>query len=162
MKATETRDLVMTRVFDAPLADVWRAWTEGESVMAWWGPTGFTAPMARMNVGKGGVSVVCMRPPEGPDLCNTWTYNLVKPSERLEFVLDWADKDGNPLDPVSLGLPPGMPRHVRHVITFVPLAEDRTELTVTEYGYTSDMFFDLSRIGLEQTLDKLKAHLAGP
>lgn len=158
--SAETRDLIMTRTLEAPVADVWKAWTESESVMAWWGPAGFTAPLARMDVREGGTSIVCMRPPEGPDLCNSWTYSLIVPNQRLEFVLDWADKDGNPIDPSSLGLPPEMPRHVRHVITFVPLGSDRTELTVTEYGYTSEMFFDLSKAGLSQTLDKLEAYLA--
>jgi len=37
-----TRDLVVTRVFNAPVAQVWRAWSDPAPVMRWWGPTGKT------------------------------------------------------------------------------------------------------------------------
>ena len=42
-----TRDLVVTRTFDAPVERVWRAWTESEDVKQWWGPLGFSAPSHR-------------------------------------------------------------------------------------------------------------------
>ena len=38
------RGLVITRVFDAPRDLVFKAWTEPERVMRWWGPNGFTTP----------------------------------------------------------------------------------------------------------------------
>ena len=44
-----TLDVVVTRVFDAPVEEVWKAWTDSEKVMRWWGPTGFTAPVARID-----------------------------------------------------------------------------------------------------------------
>ena len=45
----EKRDVVITRTFDAPVEQVWKAWTEPEFVMRWWGPTGFTSPSCKMN-----------------------------------------------------------------------------------------------------------------
>jgi len=111
-----------------------------------------------MDFREGGASLVCMRPPKefgGPDMYNTWTYRSIVPNERLEFVLDWADKDGNRVDPSTMGLPAFMPRDVRHVVTFVPVGDGTTEMTVTEYGYTNDQLFDLSKAGLEQCLDKM-------
>jgi uncharacterized protein YndB with AHSA1/START domain len=35
-----TRDLVVSRTFDAPIARVWQAWTESDDVKRWWGPLG--------------------------------------------------------------------------------------------------------------------------
>ena len=64
-------------------------------------------------------------------------------------------------DPTKVGLPPDFPQDVRNVISFKPVAENKTEMTVTEYGYTSDQWFDLSKAGLEQCLDKMAAALAG-
>lgn len=154
------KDLVVTRVFEAPVDLVWHAWSDCEHVKRWWGPTGFTCPVAQMDFREGGVSLVCMRPPKefgGADMYNTWTYSSIVPNERLEFVLDWADKIGNRRDPVSMGLPPFMPRDVHHVVTFKSLGNGKTEMTVTEYGYTNDQLFDLSKAGLEQCLDKMAA-----
>jgi uncharacterized protein YndB with AHSA1/START domain len=110
-----------------------------------------------MEVREGGTSLVCMRSAEGQDFYNTWTYRRITPMEQIEFVLDWADKDGNRIDPAKMGLPPDMPRDVRHVITFRAVGDNKTEMTVTEYGYTSDQHFDLSKADLEQCLDKMAA-----
>lgn len=153
------KDLVVTRVFDAPVELVWAAWTDPQRVMQWWGPNGFTSPVARMDVREGGTSLVCMRTPTGQDLYNTWRYREVRPMQRLEFIMDWADKDGTRIDPVSIGLPSDIPRDVRHLVTFKPVSGNKTEMTVTEYGYASDKMFDLSKVGLEQCLDKMAAAL---
>jgi uncharacterized protein YndB with AHSA1/START domain len=157
---SETKDLVVTRVFDAPVADVWKYWAESEGVKKWWGPNGFTSPLARMDFREGGVSLVCMRAPNGQDFYNTWTYRKIDPLKRIEFILGWADKDGQRIDPVTMGLPPDIPQEVRHVVTFKDV-NGKTELTVMEYGYKSDQTHDLSKAGLEQCLDKMAAALGG-
>lgn len=160
---TETYDLTVTRVFGAPVEDVWKAWTESAQVKRWWGPHGFTVPVADMDVREGGRSLVCMRAPKeygGQDLYNTWTYRKVQPHQRIEFILNFADKDGNKLDPATLGLPPGIPHDVPHVITFNRAGDGRTEMTIIEYGYTSRQAHDQSKAGLDQVLDKLAATFA--
>ncbi len=154
-------DLVVSRRFDAPVRQVWHQWTEPEHVMRWWGPHGFTAPIAEMNVREGETSFVCMRSPDGHDLYNTWTYHRVIPNERLEFFMGFAHENGDPAEPSELGLPPDIPSRVRHVVTFEPIGETRTELTVTEYGYSSKQTRDMSKLGLEQVLDKMAVSLSG-
>ena len=37
-QTTKKRDLIVTRVFDAPVEQVWKAWSDPSSVMQWWGP----------------------------------------------------------------------------------------------------------------------------
>jgi uncharacterized protein YndB with AHSA1/START domain len=58
----KTFDVVVTRVLDAPVEEVWKAWNDPAYVMRWWGPTGFTSPSAEMDFRLGGSSLVCMRP----------------------------------------------------------------------------------------------------
>jgi uncharacterized protein YndB with AHSA1/START domain len=153
----DAKDLVVTRVFDASIDRVWKAWSDGNDVMQWWGPTGFTSPVAKMDFREGGSSLVCMRSPDGHHMYNTWTYKKIVPNNRIEFVLDWADENGKRVDPSAMGLPPTMPRDVRHVITFKTIAPNKTEMTVTEFGYTSQEHYDLSKAGLEECLDKMAA-----
>jgi uncharacterized protein YndB with AHSA1/START domain len=160
MATLNTHDMVLTRTFDAPVDDVWRAWTESELVKRWWGPTGFTAPLAEMDVREGGTSRVCMRAPAefgGQDLYNTWTYGTVIPMERLEFVHAFSDADRNPVEPADLNLPPGIPRDVPHLVTFTAVGDGRTELMVRESGYASAEVAAFSRGGMEQCLDKMAA-----
>jgi len=154
-------DLTVTRTFDVPVEQVWQAWTEPEHVKRWWGPDGFTAPIAEMDVREGGTSLVCMRSPGGAEFYNTWTYHRVAPSERLEFDMGFADANGNAAHPAELGLPPDIPPAVRHVVTFEPVGPARTELTVTEHGYTSPQTVEISKLGLEQCLDKMAVELSG-
>ncbi len=109
-QAAEKRDLVVTRVFDAPVEQVWKAWSDPEYVMQWWGPEGFTSPLARMDFREGGTSLVCMRSPEYGDQYNIWTYRKIVPTERIEYISNLADKDGNKADPVKMGMPPDFPQ----------------------------------------------------
>ena len=91
---------------------------------------------------------------------NTWTYTKILPMQRIEYVLHFTDKDGQAFDPAEMGLPAGIPKWVRNVNTFKDLGNGTTEMTITEYGYTSDQAHDLSKAGLEECLDKMAAIFA--
>ena len=158
-RATEKRDLVVTRVFDAPVEQVWKAWSDPEYVVRWWRPEGFMSPLAKMDFREGGTSLVCMRSPEGQDFYNTWNYREIVPMQRIEFIQNISDEDGKKVDPVEVGLPPDVPPEVPHVVAFKAVGDNKTEMTVTEYGYTSDQMVDISKAGLEQCLDKMAASL---
>ena len=155
-----TFDMVITRRFDAPVVRVWQAWSDAEDVKRWWGPKGFTTPVADLDFREGGTSLVCMRSPEGQDLYNTWTYTEIVPMERIEFVQRFADEEGKPIAPEDAGLPPELPREVRHVIAFTAASADTTEMTVTEYGYKAEWLVKLSRAGMDECLDKMAAIFA--
>jgi uncharacterized protein YndB with AHSA1/START domain len=159
----DTHNVNVTRRFDASIERVWRAWVEPELVMQWWGPAGFTCARADMDFREGGTSLVCMRAPAefgGGDIYNTWTYTEIVPLQRFEYVLRFSDADGTALDPATLGLPPGIPKEVRNRNVFADLGEGRMELTITEFGYASPEAAEISRMGLEQCLDKMEAVLA--
>lgn len=162
-ESTQKRDLVVTRVFDAPIALVWKAWTDPEQVMRWWGPNGFTSPLARIDFREGGTSLVCMRAPEwlgGQDMYSTWAYQKIVPIERIDYVHNLADKDGNKTDPVKLGLPPDFPQDVRNTVTFKDLGESKTEIIVTEYDWPVGQMRQMAKMGLGQCLDKMAAIFA--
>lgn len=159
----QQRDLVITRIFDAPIELVWKAWTDAEQVMQWWGPDGFTSPSAQMDFREGGTSLLCMRAPEefgGQDFYSTWTYTKIVPMARIEYIHNLADKDGQKVDPVQMGMPADFPRDQRHVITFTALGTNKTELTVTEYGWTVGHMMEMSQLGMEQCLEKMATSFA--
>jgi len=47
------QELVITRVFDAPRDLVFKAWTEPQRLMRWWGPNGFTTPFCKVDLPAG-------------------------------------------------------------------------------------------------------------
>jgi uncharacterized protein YndB with AHSA1/START domain len=155
------RDLVVTRVFDAPVELVWKAWSDPEHVMRWWGPQGFTSPTCRMDFREGGTTIVHMHAPAFGDLYNTWAYREIVPLRRIEFIQQFADEDGRKVDPVELGLPAETreAQDIRNVVTFKAVG-GKTEMTVTESGYASDQALNFSKMGLEQCLDKMAASFA--
>ncbi len=155
-------DLEVTRTIDAPVELVWQAWVDSDLVRQWWGPTGFTAPTARMDFREGGTSLVCMRSPEGHDIYNTWTYRVITPMERIEFDSRFADQEGTTVEPAAIGLPPDIPQPVPHVVAFQNMGDGRTTLTVTEHGYSPGPVLDMSRQGQEECLDKLAAVVTRP
>ena len=150
-----------SRELDAPPSVAWRSWTDPAILQRWWGPPGFTCPTAEMDVRVGGTSLVSMSAPDWgfPEMFSTWEYTRVDEPQRLEFVYRFADGDGAPLD--ETGRPPGVPAEVAHTITFEALAGDRTLMRVHEAGYTSDQALEMSRQGLESSLDKLTPLFAG-
>lgn len=57
--------IVLERFFSAPITLVWQMWTEPEHFKNWYGPNGFTVPVAEMDVKVGGKHLFCMASPDG-------------------------------------------------------------------------------------------------
>ena len=164
MTPDQTLSVVAHRTVAAPVAAAWAAFAEPDLVRRWWGPQGFTCPLARMDVRVGAASLLAMRAPTefgGGETYNTWTYSVVEPPVRLEYVLRFADQSGTTINPADAGIPPGVPEAVPHVVTFTPRPEGGTTVHVTESGYTDENARNISQAGLEQCLDKLEAVLSG-
>src|SRR6266850_641335 len=71
----ENLELVITRVFDTPRGLVFKAWTDPEHLVRWWGPSGFTMPTCEMDVRAGGKYRFRMRSPEGPEV---WWHGICR------------------------------------------------------------------------------------
>lgn len=149
-----THDVAVTRTFNASPTRVWAAWTEDPQVMKWWGPKPWTCPEARMDVREGSASIVCMRSPEGFEIWMRWDYSKVVPNERIEYTQNLSDKDGNLIEPTSIGMPAEFPRNVGTVVTLVPEGE-KTVVTITEHTTTTQALMDGSQQGLEMVMDQM-------
>jgi uncharacterized protein YndB with AHSA1/START domain len=160
---TSKQDLVVTRIIDAPVEIVWKAWTDPERVKRWWGPKDYTSPTCKIDLREGGKYVFGMRAPNyqgGQDSYTAGVYRKIVPMERLEFTQSLADKDGNKIDPAQMGMPPDFPKEILTAVAFKRARCDMTELTVTEYDWPVGQMFVYSLAGLHQSLDKLAESLA--
>jgi uncharacterized protein YndB with AHSA1/START domain len=79
-------ELSLSRRFKAPRERVFRALTEADQLMKWWGPKGFTVPNLKLDVRPGGAWRTTMRSPEGQEHIVSGVYREIVPPSRLVFT----------------------------------------------------------------------------
>ena len=94
LNTSTSREIVITRVFDAPRALVWEAWTDPKHVVHWWGPKGFTTTIEKMDVRPGGVWKHVMHGPDGTDYPNKSVFTKVAKPERIVYSHGGGKKGG--------------------------------------------------------------------
>jgi uncharacterized protein YndB with AHSA1/START domain len=139
------RELVISRVFDAPRELVFEMWTDPKHVAQWWGPNGFTNTIHEMDVRAGGAWRFVMHGPDGRDYKNKIVFIEVAKPERLVY------------DHVS-----GPQFHV--TVTFVEQG-DKTRLTVRMLFESAAQRDKVAKEfgaieGLSQTLGRLAEQLS--
>ena len=151
MDQEDERLVRISRTFEAPLEALWKAWTEPDHFMKWYGPIGFTAPTCEIDLRVGGRHLWSMRSPDGRQMYFTGVYKEVVPMERLVFTDSMSDAEGKLMSPEMEG--PGMHVTMDVTVTFAH-ADGKTTVTVSHVGE------EHARIGWEQAFDKVAAMLA--
>lgn len=80
------RELVLTRLIDAPRDKLFRAWTEPELMKQWFTPRPWTTPVIEVDLRPGGSNLIVMRGPDGAEFPNRGVYLEVVKNERLVFT----------------------------------------------------------------------------
>ena len=156
-----TERMVVTRVFDAPRELVWKAWTDPNYVMQWWGPKGFTAPVCKMDFRMGGKFLCCMRSPDGQEFWNGGQYHEIVPQEKIVSSMYFADADGNRVEPEHYGIEHEAIEDAYDVITFEDLGNGQTKLTFIG-NETMESATESGQLeGWRQILDKIAGVVAG-
>lgn len=149
--------LVIGRIFDAPREMVWKAWTEPELIMGWWGPKNFTAPFCTIDFRVGGSYLFCMRSPEGKDYWSTGVFREIVPFERIVATDSFADEKGNVVPASHYGLTSNYPLELLLTLTFED-QDGKTRLALGHVGHPASDIED-ARQGWNESLDKLSALL---
>ena len=88
------REIVISRVVDAPRELVWAAWTEPKHVVHWWGPRGFSTTIKKMDFRVGGAWEHTMKGPDGANYPNKSTFREIVPLERITYSHGGGREDG--------------------------------------------------------------------
>lgn len=144
------REIVLSRVFDAPRDLVFQAWTNKEHISRWFGPKGFTTTTHEMDVRVGGMWRFELRGPDG----KTWDSRVVFLEMKRPELLVYdhgLDKDDDP-------------GRFRVTLTFDEQSDKKTVLTMRQLHPTkaqrmAGIGFGAVELGY-QTLDKLAEHLS--
>jgi len=136
------REIQVERVFDAPLARVWSAFTEPELLAQWWG-RGNKLEIVRMEVERGGHWRFVEHGPDG-DHGFEGRYREVTPTERIVWTFEWD----------------GMPGHVAvETVEFSDLGDGRTKVTSTSLFHTVEERDGMLHSGMETGLNEAYAAL---
>jgi len=160
--ATTSTELVITRVFDAPRELVWKAWTEPEHLMRWWGPKGFTAPAVEIDFRAGGKVLAAMQSPEfneGRPIWSTGVYREIVPFERIVCTDSFADEHGNVVPATYYGMEADMPLEMLITVTFEDLG-GKTRMTLRHEGIPAGPEREGANQGWSESFDKLAEYLA--
>ena len=117
--STSDRELILTRLINAPREKIYRAWTIPELLKQWFAPLPYTTPVAELDVRVGGANLIVMRGPDGTDMPNRGVYLEVVPNERLVFT-----------DAYSAAWEPSAKPFMTLILTFEDIGEGRTAATL--------------------------------
>jgi len=121
--------MVISRVFDAPRELVWKAWTDPQYVMQWWGPKGFSCPTCKIDFRVGGKFLISMKSPDGQEFYNGGEYHEIVPHEKIVSSMYFADADGNKVEAAELGIEHEAIEDANDVTLFEDLGNGQTKLT---------------------------------
>jgi uncharacterized protein YndB with AHSA1/START domain len=88
------REIVMTRVFDAPRHLVWEAFTRPELLKRWFGPRGWSMTVCEVDLKVGGGFRFVLRSPEGKEMGMRGVYREIVPPERSVHMESFDDYPG--------------------------------------------------------------------
>ena len=157
----EIERMVVTRIFDAPRELVWKAWTDPQYVMQWWGPKGFTAPVCKIDFRVGGKFLCCMRSPDGQEGWNGGEYHEIVPHEKVVYSMYFADSNGYKVDPAELGIEHEAIEDARDVVIFEDYGNGQTKVTLIGNETIEDAKNSGQLEGWNEVLDKVAAVVAG-
>jgi uncharacterized protein YndB with AHSA1/START domain len=151
--------LVIERVFDAPRDLVWKAWSEPELFMRWYGPKGFTTPVCKIDFRVGGAWLNCMRSPDGQEFWSTGVYREIVAMERIVTTMERSDADGNVVPATHDGMGADVPIEMLMTVTFEEQA-GKTKMTLRHQGLPAGEMREGAGQAWNQAFDKLAESLA--
>jgi uncharacterized protein YndB with AHSA1/START domain len=147
-KPLAERDVTIVRMFDAPRALVFKAWTDAAQLAQWWGPDGFTNPVCEIDARSGGALRIHMRGPDGQIYPMKGVIQDILAPERIVFTNIAVDAAGN---------------HLLEGLTTVTFAEDggKTKLTLHTHAVAvTDVaiaYLQGMEMGWTQSIERLLA-----
>jgi len=160
----QSRPFILSREFNAPRELMWSLWTEQDHFTRWFGPKGFTMPVAKMDFRPGGLFHYCLTSSDGKELWGKAVYREIVKPEKIVWVNSFSDKNaGLTRHPFSKDLWP------LELLTEVTFAEQGGRTTVTvkwlpldstpEERQTFDQNHESMKMGWGGTMEQLTNYL---
>lgn len=130
---TSDREIVVTRLLNAPRELVFEVWTSQQHVDKWWGPDGFTNTTRKMDVRPGGEWIYVMHGPNGKDFDNRIRFLEVVRPEKLVYLHD-SGKDNDPSEFQTIVTFETIGNQTKVTLKSVFKTREAKEFVVREFG----------------------------
>jgi uncharacterized protein YndB with AHSA1/START domain len=141
------REIVMTRVFDAPRELVFEAHSSCEHMRQWWGPRGYEVASCEVDFRPGGTWRIVHRGPDGQEYGFHGEYREIVPPERITWTFEFE----------------GMPGHVSVETMTLEEHDGKTTFTATSVYDTVEDRNGMLESGMEsgavETMERLDEYL---
>lgn len=137
----------LRRVFNAPVARVYSAWTNPAMMNEWFHPGRQVTSQCEVDLRVGGRYRIAMHPPQGEPYVVGGTYQEIIPDEKLVFTWRWAQADGEGEMLITL--------------EFNELSPNETEVVLTHSQFPNQEERDSHEMGWVSCFDNLELALVG-
>jgi len=159
-KKSTAEEVLITRFFNASREDVFQAWTSAESLSRWYAPNDCTIEFKKFDFRIGGEFHHCIRNPHVHDCwCLGMFLEIIEP-EKIVYSIAISDKDGNPVQPVTMGMDPDWPVETIVTVTLEEI-DGKTKLTLKQTVDTALAKRTGAYPSWLQMLDHLEAEFSG-
>lgn len=110
-------EVFIEEIFNASIEKVFEAWTDPEKLMKWYAPDGCTIHFKKIEIEKGGKYHSCISNPQYGDCWCIGEYKEVIPHSKIIFTMINADENGNPVNPVEIGMDSDWPGETLVTVT---------------------------------------------
>jgi len=153
-KDLANKKIKVVREFDAPIQQVWKAWTESKLLDQWWAPKPWKANTKSMDFREGGSWLYYMEGPDGSRHYCRADYNSVVPNKKFVGDDSFCDENGNPINDLP---------HMHWEVSFTPSVAgtkvnvDLTFETEADLNKIVEMGFKEGFAAAHNNLDELLA-----
>ncbi len=151
---TQHKEFILTRTFQAPRALVWKAWTDPEQLMRWFGPKDTTMPIRTMDLRPGGTFHHCWRMADGKEIWGLWAFREVVAPSKLVLVQSFSDAEGRVKPHPFL---PDWPMETLSTLTF----EERDGQTILTFKKETFEVSDAEAAAFEVGMEGMAQGLVG-
>ena len=154
---TDTPFVEVTKEFNAPIDQVWKAWSDADLIKQWWGPENYTSPSTTTDFRIDGKYLFAMESPEGKVLWSTGFYNEILPFKLIVCTDQICDHKGNPISPEEADMDEEWEDVGTLIfsVKFEELGNDRTRIQLVHEGIPASMHDECVE-GWSTSLDKMK------
>ncbi|WP_408010047.1 SRPBCC domain-containing protein [Pseudalkalibacillus sp. A8] len=154
----------ITRTFDAPRELVFKAFTEKEHLLNWWGPKGWTLDVTKLELRPDGVFHYSQKSQDGNVMWGKFVFNEIESPEKLVYTNSFSDEEGNI---VRAPFNANWPLEIQNTLTFIE-HDGKTTLTMIgvpvspteEEVKTFEESQEMVQKGFEGTFDQLADYLS--
>ncbi len=146
------------RSFNAPQELIWQMWTDPHHFEHWYGPTGATVSVAKMDLVVGGARHISMEMQTPNGSMRMWFVGEhldIEPVRRLAYTESMSDEQGNVVPPSAMGMPADHPDTTQITIELDQVG-DVTEMVMTHAGIPAD---SPGATGWNMAFDKLAPYV---